>query len=173
VWEVSLPYLPNYLELDGVNTTPTSSSSPVDVPVTGITTNWIVAFSFRNVQGGEDRKTKFELCTQWAPPADSSSGCQASGTLQQTLFMVGDLDVNLSPKHTSTNNPGAPQFKDDLVEPDRIGKRFDIFCGGDSDVHSRCNHIHEVTIYPQTISGTTYPTYHCVDGACDIGMYHQ
>jgi hypothetical protein len=152
----------NHTDLFGVYLLTSGSTTSTSVSNFQLTGNWRMTLTYRMNDGTtEEPGKKLQLCTELSN-TQTSCVIDANAT-GKTVYMLG-----------GTDNTGAAigTFTQDAVER-KGGVAFDVnSCGGSTDIfHSRCNHIHSIKVEEAAANGSTTTTvYHCVDGACDLGI---
>jgi len=139
------------------------------VTAAGLTSNWSITFILRDHNDSIDSNRALQLST-YDPCSGTTPG---TGTIQgKTLYLadVGSTSLNLDNQNSETND-GFYRLHYDVKK-----------CAGDGTkdaVHSRCNHISQVTVsgIPSLIGSVSGPIsginpvpFQCRAGACDIGF---
>jgi len=148
----------NKLDLDGFD--PDTTTFPQHIKTIQPPGNWIVTLYFRKTNAStEDPATTLKICSR----IDSAlpHTCQVdNGPVNSSVYLLAE---------DSKGNPIGTFLTQKI---DRYGVFFDLSkCDSASaDPHAYCNHIYSAQV--QTSQGTSQK-YHCVDGACSVGISNQ
>lgn len=162
------PAHPIFLNFRGVDTTKGSITNPTSVMNVKTTGNWSIVLDYRDPLGHHaDGTTTLSICTE----SDCGVNTNAVGT---TIYLVGSL----CPDKKTFSGTFLPQTIDRGYSAGNLDSIFyDLQdCTTSSPLlrHEPRAHIYDVSLdYYDTNSNEQKPVYHCVDGACTIGLNYQ